>query len=309
MPSTKIPTSAQEVEINGYFIEETDVGTTPTNGTWKTIGLVSTINESRTKDVEEIPIVGSPDPYATIEMGDTKSFDMKYYLIDTIDFLKYLVVLQAGTGTPGKSVSVLQKQKINGVSNYMLYRGCFPDSGSFNFERVPSVDMTYRALNMTNWIDQTALDAIIGASPVFPGPITDTPITNLTGGTDPFTVAGSPMDLNRLTVGVNRNVRERKPLGNRDPTYLGVGNRRFTVSLETWSEDNDLLTWWQNFTATDCVMTYATTAGGLAPATITLALDDVTFDDYSRGLDSGSNDYQLESVSGRAKSVTLTRTP
>jgi hypothetical protein len=304
MPSTKIPTSAQDVEINGWFIEEAVVGTTPTNGTWKNIGIISTLNEDRNADVQEIPIVGSPDYYARLDMGKTKGFNMKYYLVNDIEFISYCVALQAGTGTPGKSVSVLQKQLINGASMYILYTGCFPDSGTFNVERVPSVDLTYRALGMTLWIDQTALNALIGTSYVPPSALTDIPFTNLDAGTDPLSINGTPLDINRMTVGVNRNVRERKPLGNADPTFLGVGNRRFTVSLETWAEDNDLMTWHENFTAQDAIIKFS-----LSPNIVQLELADVDFDTYSRGLDSGNNEYQMESVSGAARSAELTSTP
>jgi hypothetical protein len=304
MPSTKAPTSAQEVQINGWFIESASgtPGTVPVNGTWKNIGIISTLNESGTKDVEEIPIVGSPDPYARVDMGNTNTFDMKYYMINNIEFLSYIVALQAGTGTPARAVNILQKQLIDNTTMWRLYRGCYPDSGTFNLERVPSVDVTYRATTMSHWLTTSELTTEIGASYVPPAALTDTPLTNLDAGTDPFSIDGVNFDVNRVTLGVNRNVREKKPLGNRDPTRLGVGNRRFTFSGEFWVEGNELYDFWNNFTANDAVIKFL-----LTPNVIQLNLTDVTFDDYQRGLDSGDNEFQLETLSGACQSATLTR--
>ena len=303
MPTTYIPTSAQDVLTNAYFIEEqlATPGVTPTNGTWKSVGLISNIDEVSTHEEQEIPIVGSADYFANLKMGNTKTFNMTYYIINNTEFCRYLNELAAGTGTPAHGLSVLQKQNIDGAPMYRLYRGCFPATGTFNIGRMISIDMTFRAMKYTEWVDQAAITAIIGASPIYPGALTGTPITNLSTGTlDPFTIGGVPFDLQTMTMDVNRNPRELKPLGNSDPTKLGVGNRRFTGALTTWVAGNDIYDFHDTFTPNSLVFRFRT-----MPTPIDLTLSNVTFGEYRRPLDAGSNEFQTESVNYKAGSATI----
>ncbi len=240
-----IPPSNIDVTRNVLFCEEPSFGTVQTNATWKNAGIANSLTWKKSPQHQAVDILGSVDSYGEYKFGNDYTVEIKYYLLD-VELLKYGTELPNGTGTIEKSLTILVTKKINNVESFRVFKGCITESCTYDFSKIPMVTQTFRASNISDWLDATEAAAVIGASGsiTYPGALSADPWTSLDVGssnltyTQPLSINSVPYDVAKFTFTVSRNILILQPLAAPDPTYIKAGRRKITAALTTWPKDN-----------------------------------------------------------------------
>jgi hypothetical protein len=282
--------------------EETTKGVVVNNGTFKNIGIGSKLTEGISMTDEEIPLLGSPDWYDDANLEEHNTVNLTWYLIDT-RFLRYCTENVGGTGTIEKTNTLLRSQKIDNTANTKVYYGCMCDSITINLDKMISCSAVFKVMTSSSWMTQAATDTAIGATTTYAPALTTTPWTHkssgLAAGTTPLQYGGSGRDIAKGTITGARNVYEQMPLNNATPKTLRPGARRFSFTFDTWVKDSNLIGDVKGMTAKAITIQLFTT-----PVLITLG--NVKFNSYSSDSDAGSNDATMETLVGKAQTITVT---
>ena len=110
--------------------------------------------------------------------------------------MKYGTELVNGTGTNEKSISILVSKKVNDVELFRVYKGVKTSSITVEITRAGGVNVTQnmKCKTITDW----------GVTPVFTGTTTfgpapsGDPVTGISSGTNPLTIAGANYDTPRF---------------------------------------------------------------------------------------------------------------
>lgn len=281
-------------------LEEVTKGTTPTNGTWKNIGISTNISDGHAMAHEEVPLLGTEDLYDDQLLEYHATVTLNWFLIDT-RFLRYCTeVAGGGVGTIDKANSLLRSQKIDAVANTRIYKGSVCDRVTINLEKRVNVSATFKIMDDTDWMTQAATDTMIGATTTYAPALTTTPWTHLTSGlAQPFLYNAAARDIEKGTIDISRNAMEVMPLGSKPPRTIRSGFRRIAFNFDTWVKDSALIGDVRNMTARSVTMQLFTT-----PVVITLG--NCKFNSYSTAVDAGAGDIYKETLVGSAKTITVT---
>lgn len=308
MPSSSIDLTRQILWIAEGL---TTPGVTPTNPVFKHTGAVS-IEEDETLANEEVRVLGINTLYANLIMGKTDTFTLNYYLYDTL-LLRQGILFNGAAGGADESITVFESKKPGGPGTTELFRvrqGCYTTGVTITIGKVYRIAHSFRCIRMTNWMDSTALTALIGATPVYPAALTATPKTNLdarTGAvdTDPYTLNSVVCDVDNITVTVGYSIAEKTPLGRFDPKNLRAMNQSITKSLVTWQESAVLLGDMRNFLSQNA--TFKLWEAGATDAVLTM--NGVKWTSYRTSDEGGSADFTRETYGGTVNSLDIPSIP
>lgn len=281
-------------------LEEVNKGSVVSNGTWKNIGIGSKLTDGIPMRHEEIPLLGSEDLYDDAKLEEHNTITLNWKLIDT-RFLRYFTESAGGgVGSIDKGNSILKSQRIDDVQNTRVYKGCVADRCTINLDKIVEVTGVMKAMSSTDFMDDTATEALVGASAVYAPALTTTPWTHLTSGlSQPFLYNAVARDIEKGTIEVVRNALEVMPLGSAPPRTIRSGYRRIAFTFDTWVKDSALIGDVKGMTARSVSMQLYTT-----PVVITLGA--CKFNSHVSDSDAGTADIFKETLTGTAKTISVT---
>jgi hypothetical protein len=278
--------------------EEASKNVITQNDTWKNIGIVNKLDDSKVNTHEEIPILSGEDIHDDVQLELADSFTMGWLVFDT-RFLRYCTEPRGGSGTIAKTNTLLRSQLIDNAQRTRIYTGVMCDRITLNLDKLIQANGTFKTLNATSWLDDTAVTALIGGTPVFAPALVSGPWTHRSNAVaDPVTYGGSARDIQKGTLDISRNVYQQYPWGDLRPANERAGGRRITFSFDTWVKDGNLLGDVDGMTAKAIVIRLYTTP-------INITLTSCKFNTHTMSSDSGSNEATMERMIGTAKAVTI----
>jgi len=281
-------------------LEETVPGEVDEDGTWKNIGIATRFTKRIGKEHEEIGLLGKEDIHDDTDLFNDNSFALTWLLFDT-RFLRYCTELRGGTGTIGKTNSLMQSMLVGGVQKHRLIRGALCERVTIDVAKLPRVTANFKCLSQSNWMDDAALEAEIGDLYVPAPAVTSKAWTHKTAGTlTPFTYGGSARDLRMMSIDVNRNPAIKDPLGHPDPKSIRAGGRRISNNVTMWLEDNTLMTDTQTWGAGKTLVIRLQAA-----TPVDLTLTGFKPNDYTQDNDVNSFDPLTEPLTGTCETVTV----
>jgi hypothetical protein len=280
------------------YIEETVEGTTPASGTTVIVGPSASISVKKDGSWVEIPQLGSEDLIALTQ--GTQKFDIQIkYLLQNSTFLKYFVNganQTTPTGTVSKSLTILFSIYYNGVENYIVCKGCRPQNVTIDIETGKPIAVNTTMIAMNIVAPSASAPAGITLQTVLPtGVVWDW----LSGGANPFSYNSIGQDCKKLTITIARNSKEDYTIGNVNPFGIQPHGRRIGVSGDfLWNSTG-------TFEADYTTPTSQAASYVLKTTISTITLTGLQITNYTRDTDIGSDTAIIESVQGKALSVSV----
>jgi hypothetical protein len=285
------PSSVVDVVKQVQYVVESTYGTTPTNPTLINAGAIQDINDTTDLTSKRYRVLGSEDIYKALLCGELYSFELKY-TPSTTTFPK--LGLDAGQES---SLSIVLSYKLNGVENFVVYRGCKTDKISFEYapeEFTVTQNFICQSISTPNSAHG------LGASTTFAATFSGTPLCGSDIGANPFTFNSVTYDCIRFQVAINRNLDARRVLGKLQIAYLVNTVRDIDIDFDLIYVDTTLIADTKTLTQRTASFTFNATG----PKTFTftnMQLEGTKFD-----LSAESKDLFMRSFSGTAQSVSLT---
>ena len=305
MPSSSVDLTRQILWIGEGM---TTPGTTPMSPALKHTGSVS-IEEDESLAHEEIRVLGINTLYADIIMGKTDTFTLNYYLYDTT-LLRQGILFNGAAGGADESITVFESKKPGGPGTPELFRlrqGSYTTGVTLTIGKVYRVAHSFRCIRMTNWMDQTALTALIG-TPVYPAAQTAQPKTNLDArippqnlDIDPYTLNAVPVDADEITITVGYSIAEKTPLGRFDPKNLRAMNQTISKTLSVWQESGALFGDMRNF----LTMNATFKLWEATPTDAVLTMNGVKWNSYRVSDEGGAGEFTKEEFGGVVNSLDI----
>jgi len=294
--SVYIPTGEYYIRKILQYVEETTFATTPTSPTFLPAGVVADVTTTVTIPETVYRQQGSRDPYRDVKFGEAYELQCKYMPVDST-MMKYGVNLAAGTGTVGKSLSLLMSQDINSTENYVLIQGARTNTIDIEItEGGPiMVTQTFKAKNITTPSTSHGL-----TTPTFASTINTAPWSNVNGGSQPFKINSVGYDLSRFKMAVSTGLDTVQPIGETLTKFIEPTLRTITVDFDMYVQDTVTLADTKSLTARSAVYTLDTTA----PTTITMT--NLQLNKYTSVDSATSANIKSASFSGQCTSVVMT---
>lgn len=291
-----IPTHQVDVIDNMVYFEETAVGANPTGApTLVGVPLVNSMNKTESWRNDVRFVLGKIDRHAVLKSKKENNFSLTYDIYDTT-FLRYGTELPGGTGTIEKTLCFILPIKLNGVTMYKRFRGCITDTVNLAVEEYYTVDHSFIAQSVSEYLTLDELKLDLGLSTTatltFPAFPTDIAWTNL----QPAAVTNKPLTINGVqTFCVSFNVSlERGPTpaeatANETFFYIKSGYRKVTGSMTLYLTGKTIDTLFRGFTS--FLLTYKLSA---APSPVCdLTITNAVITSQSDGLSGGENSYVM----------------
>lgn len=272
------------------YVEEATFGTTPATPTWIYAGLITELSDTTEITANRYRALGSADVAFALKCGEAYSFNVKYNPAD-LKLANYGLKLDTGaTGTNGKSLSMVYSIRLNGVENYVVFRGVKTDS--------VDIDLAPDSMEVTqNFICKS----ISAPSTTPPGGtlITTPPATVPLCGTDAsgFTWNSIAYDPVSLKITVAQNLEARRTVGQQQIQYLTSTNRDIDFDFTVSAFNNVLITDTINMTS----RTWSITIGGS-----TLTFTGAQLVQYQSTLSAGGAETQEQAYTGFARGLAVT---
>jgi hypothetical protein len=233
------------VKHPGHAVE-TSIGTADPNGVYTHLGYDSDLTETATSEHEDTGLFGYYDLVASSLTGLTYNWGMTFKMIDDV-LAKWCcnLPISGNSATLDKSKTFLYSQKIDGVENYKLFKGCLPTSFTLRVTR-PMVQATVagRAQTITDFATTSGLTspnlAALSVKPTLQ-PWTGKDTTTGVVGVHPLTIAGVQMSTLEFTMTVNWTLAELTPLGLITYQEIGPSARRITLEFTTYRKGDTFL--------------------------------------------------------------------
>jgi hypothetical protein len=281
-------------------LEETVPGEYDQDGTWKNIGIATRFTKRIGKEHEEIGILGKEDIHDDADLFNDNSFALTWLLFDT-RFLRYCTELRGGTGTIGKTNSLMQTMLVGGVQKTRLITGALCERVTIDAGKLPRVTANFKCLQQSNWLTDAELEAEIGVAFVPAPAITSKCWTHKSALTlTPFTYGGVNRDLKMMSVDINRNPAIKDPLGYSDPKSIRAGGRRIGSNVTMWLEDNVIMEDVQAMLGKTLVLRLHGTPN------VDLTLGSFKPNDYTQDNDVNSFEALTEPITGTVETATVT---
>jgi hypothetical protein len=234
------------VKHPGHAPETGGIGVADPNGVYVHAGYDSDLTETATAEHEDTPLFSYYDLVASALSGLTYNWGMTFKLIDDV-LAKWCCNLPiAGNAlTMAVSKTLLYSQKIDGIENYKLFKGCLPTSCTIRVTR-PMVQATVagRAATITDFSATSGLTSpnltALGTKPTIQ-PWTGKDTTTGVVGVHPLTIAGIQMACMEFTMTVNWVLAELTPLGLITYQEIGPASRRCTLEFVTYRKGDNFL--------------------------------------------------------------------
>lgn len=232
----KHPQHSPENTASGY-------GTPNPNGTYVHAGYDSQIVEGGTAEHDDAVIFAKYDLVASGLQGINYNWGLTFRPLPTdLSLISWSTNLPNGAGTMDESKTILYSQKIGTAQaeRFKKIIGSLPTSLSVEVQRTGAVcTLNGRASSITDWTTTHGL-----TSPTFaadPNFIANPPVTGLTPGANPLTVAGTNFDTPRFRYDVNWTIAEMRPNGIVSVQELAPSARRVTLEFVTWTKNDSPL--------------------------------------------------------------------
>lgn len=311
-----IPAGPQERNKQIQWYEQTDFRDYgPSDPTFANVGVVSSVTPTLNIAHKVTRIVGDRKKYSDRKLMQEGTVEIVYELLDTV-IPKYGIDDPNGTGTIEKPLSFLESALINGNQRYRLYRDCVTETVSFALERDFVLTQNFYTSDVTNWMDETALETALGVTGTdtvnFAAALSGEPWNHLdhevtppnTGS--PCTVSGDDFLYNSINFEVNNNLRKLNPGGYDQTKFISAGNKVITGTFNTWlSEGTVMESHTRDFDTNTIVLKVKENTSN----DVILTLTGVKFSSFSDTIDAGSNDYSMIDYPFEATDVTLTAYP
>lgn len=239
--------------------------------------------------------LGSRDIYRDVKFGEAYEVQVKYMPVDST-MMKYGVNVAAGSGTVGKSLSLLMSQDINTTENYVLFQGARTNTIDVEItEGGPVlVTQTFKCKNITTPNSSHGL-----TTPVWASVINVPPWSNINGGSQPLKINSLGYDLSRFKMSVSTGLDTVQPIGETLTKFIEPTLRTITVDMDMYIQDTQTLSDVKALTARSAVYTIDTTA----PTTLTIT--NLQLNKYSSVDSATSANIKKASFSGVCTSVVL----
>lgn len=302
-----IPTHQVDIVDNMVYFEEDAVGANPTGApTLLPVPLVNSMNKTESWRNDVRFVLGKIDRHAVLKSKKENNFSLTYDLYDTT-FFQYGTELPGGTGTIEKTLCFILPVKLNGSVYYKLFRGCITDTVNLSIEEYYTVDHSWIAQKVSEYLTLDELKLALGLSTTatltFPAFPTDIPWTNLQpiDVTDrPLTVSGVATYCASLNISIERGPTPAEAVANETFFFIKSGYRKITGSMTLYLTGKEIDTLFRGFTQ----FTLAYKLSGVPLCDITMTNTVIT--SVSDGISGGENSYvMLEcNIDGGTFSVT-----
>src|SRR6266487_307159 len=278
------------------YVEETTFGTTPASPTFAQAGVVTDITNNTTIPETLYRQMGSRDPYKDVKFGEAYEFQLKFMPVDAV-MMKYGVNLAAGTGTVGKSLSLLMSQDINTTENYVLFRGARANTTDIEITETGPimVTQTFKCKDISTPNTAHGL-----TTPVFAGTIAAQPWSNVNGGSLPLTINSLTYDLARFKITVGTGLDTVQPIGETLLKFLEPTLRTISIDMDTYIKDTVTMADVKSLTARTATYSLDTTSSTV------INMTNLQLNKYSSTDSATSANIKKASFSGQCTSVSIT---
>lgn len=302
-------TPTHNIDINDVisFFEEPEVGTnTVGTPTLTAMPVIDSFNETKAWENDAGYVFGQEDVYDIVPSKKQNTFELTYRLIAT-DFLRRGTELGTGTGTIGKTITIIQPLKLNGAQFYKRYRGSITDTVGIEIGSYYTITHSFVAKSISNYmtLDQLKLNLGLATnatltfpsapttrwwSGLSPNPTTETPLT-IDGNTYPM-VSGS--------ISIERNPTPADAVANESFFHIRAGYRKVTGSFSLYLTNSELETLLDDFSKV--VATFKLNDSPNCDITLT----DLVFTNKDEAKTAGDNAYIMQDLQFTATSFTIT---
>ncbi len=290
------PSSVVDVVKQVQYVVESTYGTTPTSPTLINAGAIIDINDTTEITAKRYRVLGSEDIYQGLKCGELYSFEISYNPSSTT-FPK--LGLDAGQVA---SISLVVSYKLNGVENFVTFKGCKTDTIDFE---LTTEDLVVTQNFICQDITTPSTAHGLGASTVFAANFSGTPLCSTDTGVNPLIINGQNFDCIRFKTSVSRNLDARRVIGGISGgtgkiKYLVSTTRDIDVEFDLIYLDTTTLADVKTLTARTASMQINSTGPKILSFT-KLQLESTEFE-----LSAESNELFMRSFSGFAETVALT---
>ncbi len=286
------PTGTWNIVKKLQHVEESAFGQTPASPSFALAGHNVSLRESTEVSAQKYRELGSRDIYKMLKTGEMYSFELKYQPINTT-LMRYGTELPNGAGTIEKSLSFVYTQLVNGTETWYRFLGARTDQ--------VEIEVTEAAVNVSHRFLCKDIPATVTSdpftTPTYAGADSSAPYTGASSGSNPLTINSANYDTSRFKVTVSWNPEVIRPNGETQAKFILPTNRDIKVEFDTWVKDDVLRQDAKSLTARAATYT-------MAPGK-SLTLTDLYLEKQSKGNDGNDGRHLIETLSGTARSVTL----
>lgn len=290
-------TTAQLLVKPVQYIAETTEGTIPTTGSCTVFGAVDSVAIKKDGNYVEVGQLGPEDLLALVTGQKTYETQWKMSVTDITLISRAINAANYGTpaGTVSETISIVLPIYLNGVANYIVFKGSRPKDITYTKEVGKEDKATVSFSHMSIVAPSTSAPSGLTLSSTFPsGAIFDW----LSGGANPVSWNGSALDCKKISITINRNTKPDHTLGNEDPYSTQPHGRRIGGDFSVLWTVSTLEADYDSKTARTLAIVLKTAAG-------TLTCSNAKITNYSRDLDVGSDEGATESCNYKCLSAAV----
>jgi hypothetical protein len=289
-----IPTHQVDVIDNMVWFEEDSTGANPTGApTLNPVPLVSSMNKTESWRNDVRFVLGKIDRHAVLKSKKENNFNVTYDLYDT-GFFRYGTELPGGTGTIEKTLCFILPIKLNGQTYYKRFKGCITDTVNLSIEEYYTVDHSWIAQNVSEYLTLDELKLDLGLSttttltfPAFPSDIAWTNLQPADVTNKPLVVNGVATFCVSLNLSIERGPTPAEATANETFFFIKSGYRKITGSMTLYLTGKEVDTLFRDFTS--FLLTYKLSG---TPA-CDLSVTNTVITSQSDGLSAGENSYVM----------------
>lgn len=304
--STVIPTHQVDVVDNMVYFEEPSPGENPGTVTLLPVPLINSLNKTESWKNDVRFVLGKVDRHAVLKSKKENNFSITYDLYNTTLF-RYGTELAGGTGTIDKTLAFILPIKLNGQTYYKAFRGCITDTVSITVEEYYTVDHSFIAQTVTEYMTLNELKLHLGltttANLTFPSFPTDVQWTNLKPSATtnkPLVINGTATYVMSLSLSIERGPTPADATANENFFYIKSGYRKVSGSMTLYLTGKTIDTLFRDFT--QFLLSYKLSDTPTCDITVT----NTVITSQADGLSAGENSYVMLDCSIDGGSFTVT---